>query len=198
MNSLGGSPGYSGPSGGNKIPKGMQLSQINQYTPQQEQLSDRSFANIGPDSYTARLAQGDQSLFGEMEAPALKQFSGLQGNIASRFSGMGLGGRKSSGFQNTMNSAASDFAQQLQSRRQELQSGAIRDLHSMSQDLLGNRQYDQQLSEKSKPWWQEMLSGIGQGAASAGMNYLTGGASGALSGMSGLLNSGTSDYHWGK
>lgn len=161
MNSLGGSQGYSGLLGGNKIPKGYQQAQLQQYTPEQMQLFQQGFGSVSPDSYTSRLAQGDPSLFGEMEAPALKQFSGLQGNIASRFSGMGLGGRKSSGFQNEMNSAASDFAQQLQSRRQELQRGAIKDLHGMSQDLLGNRPYEQFLEEEkeSKPWWKSLLGG---------------------------------------
>ena len=57
-----------------------------------------------------------------MEAPALKQFSGLQGNLASRFSGMGSGARRSSGFQNTSNQAASDFAQQLQANKQDCSS----------------------------------------------------------------------------
>lgn len=184
---------------GNIIPKGMNLSRINQYTPQQEQLSDQSFANVGPDSYLSRIAQGDQSAFEEMERPALRQFSGLQGNIASRFSGQGLGGRRSSGFQNTMNEASSDFAQRLQAKRHELRTGAIRDLHNMSQDLLGNRQYDQQLSEKPKPWWQEFLSGIGQGAGQVGAAYLTGGTSPLISGLSGFFNRGqTPDYHWGK
>jgi len=193
---------------GNMIPKGMSLSRINQYTPQQEQLSDQSFANVGPDSYTSRLAQGDQSAFEETERPALRQFSGLQGNIASRFSGQGLGGRRSSGFQNTMNAASGDFAQQLQSRRQEMRQGAIRDLHSMSQDLLGNRQYDQQLSEKPQPWWQKFATNLGEGAVRAGSAYLTGGAS-ELGNLSGFLGGGqqqnnvnsynkTGDYHWGK
>ena len=185
---------------GNMIPKGMNLSRINQYTPEQEQLSSQSFANVGPDSYTSRLAQGDQSAFEETERPALRQFSGLQGNIASRFSGQGLGGRRSSGFQNTMNEASSDFAQRLQAKRHEMRTGAIRDLHSMSQDLLGNRQYDQQLSEKAKPWWQEFASGLGEGAVRAGSAYLTGGASelGNLSGFFGGGGQKSNDYHWGK
>lgn len=194
-------------SNGNMIPKGMNLSRINQYTPQQEQLSNQSFANIGPNSYTSKLAQGDQSAFEEMERPALRQFSGLQGNIASRFSGQGLGGRRSSGFQNSLNAASGDFAQQLQSRRNEMRQGAIRDLHSMSQDLLGNRQYDQQLSENPKPWWQEFASGAGQGLAQAGAAYLTGGSS-LLGGLTGFMGgqqqnnvnsyNKAGDYHWGK
>ncbi len=104
----------------------------------------------------------------------MQQFSELQGNMSSRFSGMGgLGARKSSGFQNTSNQAASQFAQQLQSQRQSLQQQAIKDLHGMSQDLLGNRPYEQMLMEKSKPWWQEAATGfaggLGQGLGKAAM-----------------------------
>src|SRR5260221_6466103 len=101
MTSMMGSSGFSGvagPSGmvGNKIPKGKKIGQYANYTPQQMELHQRGFEQVAPDSYLSRLAGGDQSLYGEIEAPALKQFSGLQGNLASRFSGAGsLGGRKS-------------------------------------------------------------------------------------------------------
>jgi hypothetical protein len=93
-----------------------------------------------------------------MEAPALRDFNAIQGNIASKFSGMGgagsLSSRRSSGFQNTMNQAGSDFAQDLQSRRVALSQQALKDLHSMSQDLLNDRPYDLvQKPEKKKSGW---------------------------------------------
>src|ERR1051326_2671151 len=110
-----------GPTGGNIVPEGYQLGQLQQFTPQQEKLFSSMFGQVEPGSYLSRLAGGDQSLFEELEQPALKQFSGLQGNIASRFSGMGTGGRKSSGFQNTMNARSEEFASQLQAQRQGLQ-----------------------------------------------------------------------------
>jgi hypothetical protein len=156
---------------GNKIPKGYSYGQINNYTPEQQQLFQQGFQNVGPDSYLSRLAGGDQSLFNEIEAPALKQFSGLQGGLASRFSGMGTGGRHSSGFQNTANQAGIDFASQLQSNRQSLQRQAIQDLHGMSQDLLNQRPYDQFVSEKPTPFWQSagtaFAGGLGQGLGKA-------------------------------
>src|SRR5258708_26050304 len=99
-----------------KRPHGYSQFALNQYTPQQEELFGRQFAQLGPESFTGRLAEGDQSAFEEMEEPALRQFGALQGNIASRFSGMGMGGRKSSGFQNAMSTASQDFASQLQSQ----------------------------------------------------------------------------------
>lgn len=175
--SLMGGQGFGGqvsPSGkiGNKTPSGYKSGQMAQFTPEQMQLFQQMFSQVSPDSYTSRLAGGDESLFGEMEAPALKQFSGLQGNLASRFSGMGsFGGRKSSGFQNSSNAAASDFALQLQSQRQGLQRQAIQDLQSMSQSLLGQRPYEQFLVPKQKSFGQELLlggvEGFGKGLGSA-------------------------------
>lgn len=145
-----------------KIPSGYKKGQLQQFTPEQMSLFQQLFSNVGPDSYLSKLAGGDESFFGELEAPALKQFSGLQGNLASRFSNMGIGGRKSSGFQNTMNSAASDFAQQLQSQRQGLQRQAIQDLMGISSQLLGQRPYENFLVKKQqrKPIWEQLLGVI--------------------------------------
>lgn len=144
-----------------KTPSGYSKSRLQQFTPEMLQLFQQLFSHVGPESYLSKLASGDQSMFAEIEAPALKQFSGLQGNIASRFSGMGMGGRKSSGFQNTMNQAASDFAQQLQSQRQGLQRQAIQDLSGMSQMLLGQKPYETSLAEKPTPFWQDLvLAGV--------------------------------------
>lgn len=148
------------PTGG-KIPSGYNLGQIPNFTPEQMQLFRSMFSQVGPDSYTGRLAAGDESLFNEMEAPALRQFNGILGGQASRFSGMGAGARNSSGFQNTINQASSDFAQQLQSRRQGLQRGAISDLQSMSSNLLGQRPYDSFLTPKKKSFLDQILEGLG-------------------------------------
>ena len=150
---------------GNKVPKGYQSGQMQQFTPEQMQLFQQMFGQVGPESFLGKLAGGDQSKFAEIEAPALQQFAGMQGNLASRFSGMGMGARRSSGFQNTMNQATSDFAQQLQSQRMGLQRQAIQDLMGMSNQLLGQRPYDQFMTEKQTPFWQQILMGIGGGAA---------------------------------
>lgn len=112
-----------------------------QFTPEQMEMLQRSQDMIGPESFTARLAGGDEEMFNQMEAPALRQFSGMQGNIASRFSGMGMGAGKSSGHINTQNAAASDFAQQLQGNRLNLQNQAIKDMMGYSQMLLGQEPY---------------------------------------------------------
>jgi hypothetical protein len=125
------------------------------------------------------LAGGDQSAFEQMEAPALRQFQGLQGQLASRFSGMGTGARRSSGFQNTANQAASAFAQQLQSNRLGLQQGAISQLHDLVNRLLGQRPYDQFLVEKQKGGGWGGPIGAGLGAVGG---FFAGGPPGALAG----------------
>jgi hypothetical protein len=161
-----------------KIP-GYKTGQLSNFTPEQMELFKSLFGQLGSGSYLSRLAGGDESLFAEMEAPAMRQFSGLQGNLASRFSGMGgTGSRRSSGFQNTANQASSEFAQGLQSRRQELQRQAIGDLMGFSNQLLGQRPYENFLYEKETPWWQSLLGGI-LPIAGAGLGGLFGGIPGA-------------------
>lgn len=171
MSSMYGSTGM-----GNKIPKGYQSGRIQNFTPEQMNLFRSLFSNVSPDSYLSKLAGGDEEAFNEMEAPAMRQFSGLQGNIASRFSGMGMGARKSSGFQNTMNQATSDFAQDLQSRRHGLQSQAIRDLMGMSNQLLGQRPYEEFVTQKPPSFMQSLVGSFGKNA---------GAVSGALASMYG-------------
>lgn len=157
--------------GGNKIPSGYNMGRVRNFNPQQMQLFKQLFSNVSPDSYLSRLSGGDQSMFGEMEAPAMRQFSQLQGQVGSRFSNMGLGGRQSTGFQNTMNQATSEFAQDLQSRRQELQRQALMDLMGISESLLGQRPYDNFLApkpQKSGSFFENLMSGMGGGLGMLG------------------------------
>ncbi len=179
-NATGLSSGKRGGGPGDVIPKGYRKGQISQYTPEQQELYKRSFEQAGPESYLSRLAGGDEELFDEMEAPALRQFSGLQGGIASRFSGGGGGpgamsSRRSSGHQNTQTAAASDFAQQLQSNRQNLQRQASLDLRGLTSELLGYKPQEQFLSKKDyKPsfmdkWLEFAGNTMGVASKSAGM-----------------------------
>lgn len=167
-----------------KIPSGYKKGSIQQFTPEQMNLFNSMFSHVSPDSYLSRLAGGDESMFNEIEAPALRQFSGLQGNMASRFSGMGsTGSRHSSGFQNEMNAASSNFAQDLASRRQSLQQNAIKDLMGLSDQLLGQRPVDQFLVEKpqrqEKQGWMDRLLPAATGALTG---FATGGPWGAVAG----------------
>lgn len=161
-----------------KIPSGYKKGAIQQFTPQQMELFSQLFSQTGPESYLSRLAGGDEDIFNQIEAPAMRQFSGFQGNIASRFSGEGGGrgpmsSRRSSGFQNTMNQASSDFSQNLASRRQELQRQALMDLMGISSSLLSERPYEQFLikKEQKQPFWKKLLgivSPLGGDIASGG------------------------------
>lgn len=166
--------GYRGPTGMSprttatgsfkeKIPSGFKAGTLQQFSPEQMQLFSQLFSHTGPDSYLSRLASGDQSMFEEMEAPAYRQFAGSLGQIASKFSQPGTGARKSSGFQNTATSAASNFAQDLASRRQELQRQALMDLMGISNNLLAQRPYERFLTEKPQSFLQSLGSGLSTG-----------------------------------
>lgn len=153
---------------------GYRPTQLQQFSPEQMRLFQSMFGHLGPNSFLSKLAGGDQSQFEQMEAPALKQFAGLQGGLASRFSGMGAGAQRSSGFKNTMNQASADFAQQLQSQRMGLQQNAIRDLMEMSGSLLGQRPYETGLMQKPASFWEKILGGLGGAASSMASGYATG------------------------
>lgn len=149
-------------------PKGYKAGRMANMTKKQMSLLNRNIDALGPNNYLSKLAAGDEETFEEMEAPALKQFAGVQGNIASRFSGMGTGGRKSSGFQSDMNTAASNFLEQLQSRRGELRRQAMKDMNEMSSNLLGQRPYENYLvkkAEKQSNGWGGLAGAIVGGGA---------------------------------
>lgn len=107
------------------------------------------------------IASGDQSMFQQLEAPAHRQFQELQGNIASRFSGMGTGGRKSSGFQNTMSNAGTDFAERLQGQRLGLQQQAWEQLLGMGTHLFDQNLFETSLIPKKKSGWESFWEGLG-------------------------------------
>jgi hypothetical protein len=115
-----------------------------------------------------------------MEAPALKQFQGTLGNIASKFSGMGMGGRRSSGFGQATTSAASDFAQQLQSKRQGLQRQAIMDLGNFSQMLLGQKPYESFLTKKAPSFLDTVGTSFGESLGSLPADILKAYATGGM------------------
>jgi hypothetical protein len=153
------------PIGGAKRPHGFSEFGINNYTPEQNQIFRQSADTLGPNSYTARLAKGDESLFAEQEAPALRQFNELQGGMASRFSGMGMGARKSSGFKNTSNAAA------------HLQRQAVLDMMGMSNQFLNQRPVEKGLVEKphkeswgdtALKWYQAYQGGSNSGLSGGG------------------------------
>lgn len=133
-----------------KRPSGYKEYRHLNFTPAQIELYNQLFGLVDPSGKTSRLAMGDEDAFAESEAPALRQFGQLQGNIASKFSGQGMGSRRSSGFQNTQTAAAQDFAGQLQANRQNLQRQAIMDLMGLSQQLLQQGPYTSGYAQKGE------------------------------------------------
>lgn len=163
-----------GKSAGDIIPKGYNVGQLQQFNPQQMQLFQQLFGHVGQNSQLSGLASGDQSQFEQMEAPAMRQFQGLLGQNASRFSGLGMGSRQGSGFQNSTNQITSDFAQDLASKRMGLQRQALMDLFGISESLLGQRPQDRFLAEKPQrqpSWFESLIGGLGQGAGALGGLY---------------------------
>ena len=174
--SLGGYGGMRGSQGAGKniIPKGYKRGQLSQYTPEQHQLFQQQLAHLGPEGFLSKIASGDQGEFDAMEAPALRQFGALKAGIANTFSGAGSGSRRSSGFQQATDQAASNFAQQLHSNRLGLKQQALKELMEMSGMLLNQRPYEQFLTPKKKPVWQELLGALmpGIGAAGGGLGTM--------------------------
>jgi hypothetical protein len=165
--------GRGGPMGQNPQIPGYESGYLNQYTPEQQQLFKQQIGMTGPNSQLGRLAAGDQSQFAQLEAPGLQQFNELLGGIRSEYGG--AGGEMSSGAQNAQTTAASSFAQQLQSNRMGLQRQAMQDLRGMSQELLGNRPYEQYILPQQQSGLQSFFTGIApgiaQGLAQAGGSY---------------------------
>lgn len=170
---------------GDDIPKGYNRGQLQQFVPKQLQQFKKLFSLLGKDSDLFGLASGDEDAFADIEAPAMRQFNELQGGLASRFSGLGMGGRRSSGFQNTSNAAASNFAQDLAAQRQGITRNATRDLFDLSNVLMNQRPYQRFLDQK--PEKQQKSSGwgglIGAGVGGVG-GFFAGGPMGAMAGAS--------------
>ena len=123
----------------------------------------------GEGSNLQRLAGGgDEELWNQIEAPAMRQFQGMQGDLASRFSGMGMGARRGSGFKNAANQQTMDFASQLQSQRQNLSRQAIQDLIQMSQQMMNYRPYERFMTPKEPGFFDKWLQFAGNTMSAAG------------------------------
>ena len=118
------------PSGaaGNVIPKGYKTGQLQQFTPEQMQLFKQNFAFTDPSSQLFQRAMGNDAGFAPYEQQAQRDFQNFQGQSASRFSGLGMGARHGSGFQNLQTQGAQDFASSLAMQREGLKRQALMDL----------------------------------------------------------------------
>lgn len=157
----------SGSTGGSSSLKGTGYKAVSTLSPEQRDLFMRMFSGSkngisGGLDQLSQLAQGgNEQLWNKLEAPALRQHGQLQGQIASRFSGMGMGGRRGSGFQNASSAAGTDLSERLQSNRMNLQQQAIQQLLSLGNSLLGRE--TEAFIPKQKPFWQEFATGVSGG-----------------------------------
>lgn len=157
-----------------KAPRGFSRGYLQQFSPEQMKLFQQLFSNVSPDSFLGKIAGGDEAAFEQMEQPAWRDFARSQGQIASRFSGMGMGAQKSSGFRNTMGQLGADFAQDLQARRMQYRQQAIKDLMGLSSELLGQRPYEQFMAQKGPSNFEKFLN-YAAPMAQAGVRGLSGG-----------------------
>lgn len=160
---------------GNKIPRGYSSGRLQQFTPEQQQLFQDQFAYVSPGSQLAQQAQGSDEGFAPYEDYANRQFQNFSGQNASRFSGLGMGARKGSGFQNQQTQGAQDFASTLAMQRQGLQRQALMDLMGISGQILGQRPQEQFLVKKDLPFWKQLGLGAVGGLSSAAGSLFGGG-----------------------
>lgn len=149
--------------------------QVPRLSPQQMELMNKLLSGLGGFTgegggldFLSKLASGDPEMFAEMEAPAMRQFGELQGDIASRFSGAGMGGQRSSGFQQAQSGAASELSEKLASNRMGMQQSAIQQLLGLSGQLLGTSPFENIYHEGSQGVLGSLLGGLGQFGGQAG------------------------------
>lgn len=136
-------------------------------TPEQmklfSQLAGGAQGGIGPilEQLRGLAGGGSEEMFGQLEAPALRQFQQLQGATGARFSGLGSGAQRSSAFQNAQTSGAMELAERLQSQRLGLQQGAQDRLLALVEALLGAQLGENFLVPKKQSGWQSFLGGLG-------------------------------------
>lgn len=151
-----------------RTPSGYKVGALNNLTSDQmnlfNQLMSGSSSGIsgGLSQLSSLASGGTPEMWSQLEAPAMRQLGQLQGNIASRFGGSSMGGRRSSGFHNAQSGAAVDLAERLQGQRMGLQMGAIRDLQSLAQQLLGTKTQDRFLIKKKPSFWESLATSLGE------------------------------------
>lgn len=158
--------------GGDILPPGTSLAQVQQFPPEALELFKSLFPHVGPESQIAKLARGEPGAFEQLEAPAHRQFQEKIGELGHRFGGRGMSTQMTSGRNLEATQAASDFAQKLQADRLGLQREAFKDLGSMAQMLMGQRPFERGLVEKPKSFGQELGIAAAPGAMEAFIKLL--------------------------
>ena len=151
-----------------EAPEGYEIFQ--NLTPEQMQLFQSLIPLLQEGGFLQRLISGDESAFADMEAPLMKKFGEMQGQIGNRFSGMGMGAQKGSGFNLAQNQGLQDFGEMLASKRYDISKQAMSDLMNFSNQLLNTQ--PNSLHQKPRSFWEELAlasaGGLSEGAGQAG------------------------------
>lgn len=169
-------------------PEGYNVRAFQQFTPEGLDLLQSLFSHAEPGGYLSKLASGDQSAFGDIEAPMWQDFESALGLGAQRFMNPSHQARQSlkgsGGFQRGLGQASSDFAMKLASNRQNLQRQALQDLFGISESLFKQKPFQYEYTEKPdrQSFIQRLLQrGLPIAGAAAGGAF--GGPAGAQLGM---------------
>ncbi len=155
---------------------GFNLVRTGSKDPMQQDIASRLYGgskqgiSSGTD-WLSKIAGGDEATFDKMEAPAFRQFGEMQGNLASRFSGLGSGTRRSGAFQRASQGQSTDLAERLQSNRMGLQQSAVSQLNNIASMLLGQQNFENNLIPKKQSSLMQMLAAL-SGGASQGLGSL--------------------------
>jgi len=183
-----------------KTPKGYNAYSQPTMDPTTAGLHEQMTKQIGTGASTGldwlnKVAGGSDEAFKDLEAPAFRQFEGSMGQLGSRFSGMGTGGTKSSGFRLAAGGMASDLAQDLQSKRMAMQSDAVKQLMGMSTNLMQTPTAQYGLSKKAPTFLETFLPELARTVTSAGVDI---GTTWAKNKIGGTSSSGGKDGGGGK
>ncbi len=146
-------------------PEGYTQTQTQNMPPEMMQLLNSLMSSLNQGGaasgidYLTKLAQGDEDIFKQIEAPAYQQLEQGLAKTANRFSGVGA--QDSSAFQNQLGGQVSQMATDLASQRNQLQTGAIDKLMNFSERMLGQKPYEYGLQEDQSFDWQEMIKILG-------------------------------------
>lgn len=118
--------------------------------------------------FLSRLLGGDESIFRELEAPALRQFSEqIVPGLAERYTAMGEGGQSSSAYQQQLAAAGARLAQDLAGQRAGYRMSALDRLLSQAGQTMQASPYD--LVPRTPGFFESGLGAIGRSLPGLGM-----------------------------
>lgn len=132
-------------------------------------------------SYLSSLLSGNPEATAAFEAPYLRQFNEqIVPGLAERFAGMGAGAQSSSAFNQALGAAGAGLQENLASLREGLRFQAVPQALGFAQQPVANYQGLAGLGlgtqargyvPRQKPFWQELLLGLGGGLSQLGGSY---------------------------